>query len=777
MYAEVSKGVTAVSFDIIDPSGKKVASTRVDVNAKSRSENGLPYVETALNVPSVMQWTAETPSLYTLDVAVYDKKGQTESTSVQIGFRDVEVVGGQLLVNGKPVLIKGVNRHEINPYKGYVVSEADMIQDILIMKQLNVNAVRTCHYPDDPLWYSLCDKYGLYVVDEANIESHGMGYGDKTLAKDPQFEKAHLTRTARMVKRDFNHPSVIIWSMGNEAGFGENFEACYRWIREFDPSRPIHYERAEGNDFTDIMCPMYADLEWCENYVKNSPSKPLIQCEYAHAMGNSMGGFKEYWDLIRKYPHYQGGFIWDFVDQGLAKYEADGKVSFYYGGDFNNYDATDNSFNCNGIIAADRTPHAHAYEVRRQYQSIWTDADDVKAGKVKVYNENFFADLKPYALKWELVQDGVATKAGRIEALDVVPQQRKEFTLGYTEADFCPNAKEILLNVSYELKVKQPLLAIGHIVAEQQHIIKEYDTKAAFVMKESARPVKITRFEKATNVEGYDWLVAFDRQGYINKIEYGNISVMAEGSTLRPNFWRAPTENDNGARLQDHFAAWRNPALKLKNFDTKVENGVAVVVAKYDMPSVKAQMQITYTINGEGQIAVEQAMTTDKEAKVSNMFRYGMRMELSARFNELLYYGRGEVENYCDRKSCADVGIYHQKVSEQYHEELARPQESGTRSDLRYYNVLDSSGAGINIKAESLFSASALPYSQEQMDYTVGAAQRHSGDLKPDGKTHLCFDLVQQGVAGINSWGAWPLEQYRITYKDYTFKFIISPVR
>ena len=289
--------------------------------------------------------------------------------------------------------------------------------------------------------------------------------------------------------------------------------------------------------------------------------------------------------------------------------------------------------------------------------------------------------------------------------------------------------------------------------------------------------MKITRFEKATNVEGYDWLVAFDRQGYINKIEYGNISVMAEGSTLRPNFWRAPTENDNGARLQDHFAVWRNPALKLKNFDTKVENGVAVIVAKYDMPAVKAQMQITYTINGEGQIAVEQAMTTDKEAKVSNMFRYGMRMELPARFNELLYYGRGEVENYCDRKSCADVGIYHQKVSEQYHEELARPQESGTRSDLRYYNVLDSSGAGINIKAESLFSASALPYSQEQMDYTVGAAQRHSGDLKPDGKTHLCFDLVQQGVAGINSWGAWPLEQYRITYKDYTFKFIISPVR
>ena len=769
MKMEFSSSVKKADVKLLDAKGAVVAQQSLTPQ-KGKAE-------WHVDVANPAKWSAEEPNLYKVVISASNGKETTEAYAQRVGFRSSEIKNAQLLVNGQPVLIKGVNRHEMDPLKGYVMTRERMIEDIKIMKEFNINAVRTCHYPDTPMWYDLCDEYGLYVIDEANVESHGMGYGDATLAKNPIYAKAHLERNSRMALRDKNHASIIIWSMGNEAGFGENFEACYRWIREFDPSRPIHYERAEGNDFTDIVCPMYADLNWCKNYLNNSPKKPLIQCEYSHAMGNSMGGFKEYWDLIREHPNYQGGFIWDFVDQAMVRYEADGKVSFLYGGDYNNYDATDNSFNCNGIIAADRTPHAHTYEVRRQYQSIWTDAVDLKAGKVKVYNENFFADLKPYALKWELVQDGVATKAGRIESLDVAPQQRKEFTLGYTEADFCPNAKEILLNVSYELKVKQPLLAIGHIVAEQQHIIKEYDTKAAFVMKESTRPVKITRFEKATNVEGYDWLVAFDRQGYINKIEYGNISVMAEGSTLRPNFWRAPTENDNGARLQDHFAVWRNPALKLKNFDTKVENGVAVIVAKYDMPAVKAQMQITYTINGEGQIAVEQAMTTDKEAKVSNMFRYGMRMELPARFNELLYYGRGEVENYCDRKSCADVGIYHQKVSEQYHEELARPQESGTHSDLRYYNVLDSSGAGINIKAESLFSASALPYSQEQMDYTVGAAQRHSGDLKPDGKTHLCFDLVQQGVAGINSWGALPLPEYMVKYQNYTFNFIISPVR
>ena len=769
MTFDFSKSVKSAEVKLIDQSGNSVAQQTL-TPAKGKAE-------WRAELASPKKWSAEEPNLYKVVVSVNDGKQTTEAYAQRVGFRTSEIKNAQLLVNGQPVLIKGVNRHEMDPLKGYVMSRERMIEDIRIMKEFNINAVRTCHYPDTPEWYDLCDEYGLYLIDEANVESHGMGYGEESLAKNPIYAKAHLERNSRMCQRDKNHASIIIWSMGNEAGFGENFEACYRWIRDFDPSRPIHYERAEGNDFTDIVCPMYADLNWCKHYLENSPKKPLIQCEYAHAMGNSMGNFKEYWDLIRHYPNYQGGFIWDFVDQALARYEADGKVSFLYGGDFNNYDATDNSFNCNGIIAADRTPHAHAYEVRRQYQSIWTNAVDLSSGKVEIYNEFFFTDLKPYSLKWELVQDGVATKAGRIDNLDIAPQQRKQFTLGFSEADFCPEAKEILLNVSYSLKEKQPLLAIDHIAAEEQLSIKEYDTEAAFIFTTPDRPVKITRFEKATNVEGYDWIVAFDRQGFINKMQYGNISVMAEGSTLRPNFWRAPNENDNGARLQNRYAAWRNPALNLKEFNTSVENGVAVVVATYDMPSVQAQMRITYTISGNGEVKVEQAMTANKEAKVSNMFRYGMRMELPARFNQLVYYGRGEVENYCDRKSCADIGIYKQTVAEQYHEQLARPQESGTRSDLRYYNILDTSGAGIRIKAATPFSASALPYSQEVMDYTIGAAQRHSGDLKPDGKTHLCFDLVQQGLGSINSWGALPLPEYMVKYQDYTFNFIISPVR
>ena len=761
---EFSAGVKSADIKLLCAAGKVVAEGKV-TPAKGKASY-------TFEVENPAKWTAETPNLYKVVV-----NAGAESYAQRVGFRTSEIKNAQLLVNGQPILIKGVNRHEVDPLKGFVMSRERMIQDIRIMKEMNINAVRTCHYPDTPEWYDLCDEYGIYLIDEANVESHGMRYEERTLAKNPLFEKAHLERNSRMVHRDRNPPSIIIWSMGNEAGFGPNFEKVYHWIKAEDPSRPVHYERAEGNDFTDIMCPMYATYEWCEKYVTNNPTKPLIQCEYAHAMGNSMGGFKEYWDLIRKYPNYQGGFIWDFVDQGLAKYEADGKVSFYYGGDFNNYDATDNSFNNNGIIAADRTPQAHAWEVKREYQNIWTNAVDLQNGKVEVYNENFYTCLTPYAMEWELQQDGVVTKAGRVENLEVGPQQRKQYTLGYTAADICPEAKEVTLNVRYILKEKQPLLNIGHVVAEQQHIIKEYDTKAAFVMKESARPVEVTKFEKSTQVTGYDWVIGFDRQGFINQIEYGSMNVVSNDSALRPNFWRAPTENDIGAKLQNRYAVWRNPSLELKSFDAKVEDGVAKVVANYDMPDVKATMKITYIINGEGEIKVSQAMTTTAGAEISNMFRFGMRVELPAALNVINYYGRGEVENYADRKSCADIGIYTQKVSEQYNEKMARPQESGTRSDLRYYNILNTAGAGIRIIAENAFSASALPYSQENMDVTVGPLQRHSGDLKADNNTYLCFDLEQMGLGCVNSWGRLPLDQYLVEYKDYTFNFIISPVR
>lgn len=766
--------VNDITLTLLDRDGNRVASQQ------ATPRNG--KVSVAFEVENPHKWSAETPYLYTL-IGEIKKGGKcSEVVAQQVGFRSVEITDGQLLVNGRPILIKGVNRHEIDPLKGFVMTRERMIEDIKLMKQLNVNAVRTCHYPNTPEWYDLCDKYGLYVIDEANIESHGMGYGKETLAAVDTYAKAHLERNQRMVERDRNHPSIIIWSMGNEAGMGANFEACYRWIRDNDPTRPIHYERAIGYDdfaqtqYSDIMCPMYASPGWCEQYLNSNPTRPLIQCEYAHAMGNSMGGFKEYWDLTRKYDQYQGGFIWDFVDQGLARYEADGRVSFLYGGDYNDYDASDFSFCCNGIVAADRSLQAHAHEVRYQHQSIWTRPVDLAQGTIEVYNENFFINLDNYRLQWSLVVDGEAVKGGYIENLDVAPQARKVYQLGYNAGDLPATAGEILLNIEFVTIEKEPLLPLNHVAAYDQHIIQEYDTQAAFALQASTRPVELKKFEQSILIKGYDWLISFNKEGFINRLQYGNLSLLSKGETLRPNFWRAPTENDYGAQLHQHFAVWREPEMKLTALQRGIDENNTVIIAQYAMPQVNAQLTLTYTINGEGEIKITQTLKTTPDAQVPNMFRYGMRMAMPARYNMVEYYGRGEVENYSDRKSGARIGLYRQSVATLYNDKMARPQESGTRSDLRYFKVTDSSGAGIRLIAQQPFSASALPYSIEALDLSIDNYRRHSGELQPDGNTHLCFDLVQQGLACINSWGAWPLKPYRVPYQDYTFNLIISPI-
>ena len=541
---ETTPRVKSVGLTLRDAAGGVVAEHRLQ---PAGGKGGYVF-----EVADPAKWSAETPNLYTLEIAVSDGRGVTETVTQPVGFRSVEIRDAQLLVNGQPVLIKGADRHEMDPVGGYVVSRERMIEDIRIMKEMNINAVRTSHYPNDPQWYELCDRYGIYVVDEANVESHGMGYGDNTLAKAPAYAQAHMERNRRMVLRDKNHPSVIIWSMGNEAGMGPNFEACYRWIKEYDPSRPVHYERAvydQDGAFTDIICPMYWGYEQCEKYARNNPSKPLIQCEYAHAMGNSMGGLDHYWELVRKYPSYQGGFIWDFVDQGLVRYEPDGRVSFLYGGDFNDYDATDNSFNCNGIIAPDRTWHPHAYEVQCQYQSIWTTPVDLARGRVEVYNENFFIGLDAYEMEWQLLADGRVVKAGRIGDLDVAPQQRRAYELGFTAADFCPQAKEILVNVAYKLKEKQPLLDIGHTAARQQFVVREYDCKAGFGLAASARPVEVTRWERGVRVEGDTWQMFFSRDGFLAAYTVDGRELMAEGAELRPQFWRALGRSCTSGRL------------------------------------------------------------------------------------------------------------------------------------------------------------------------------------------------------------------------------------
>lgn len=459
-----AKGET-VMFSLKDKEGKEVA-------AQTAKVGGNGEVKVNFDIKNPLKWTAETPNLYTLYTTLMDGKQVAEVVPQRVGFRKVEIKNAQVLVNGQPVLFKGANRHELDPVTGYVVSMDRMLEDIRVMKELNINAVRTCHYPNDPRWYELCDIYGIYMVAEANIESHGMGYGDKTLAKEPTYEKAHLERNESNIKIYKNHPSIIFWSVGNEAGYGPYFEKAYDLVKAYDPSRPCQYEQAGQNGKTDIFCPMYYDYGGCDKYSQGDNPRPLIQCEYAHAMGNSMGGFKEYWDMVRKYPKYQGGFIWDFVDQGLRVKNKQGKTIYAYGGDFGRYPTSDHNFNCNGIINPDRKPNPHANEVRYYYQNIWATAKDLKAGEVEVYNENFFKSLDDVELQWTLESEGKVLANGR-NALDIPAQQKRVVKLdGYSlPADV---KGEVVLNLDFVLKKAEPMLDAGYAVAREQFVVNPY---------------------------------------------------------------------------------------------------------------------------------------------------------------------------------------------------------------------------------------------------------------------------------------------------------------
>lgn len=626
-------GSGTVELNLADPTGKNVATAQVSGNGKK---------SVGMNVDNPAKWTAETPNLYTLTATLKSGNNTTlEVIPVKIGFRKIELKGGQILVNGQPVLFKGADRHEIDPDGGYVVSRERMLQDILRMKQLNINAVRTCHYPDDNLWYDLCDQYGIYVVAEANVESHGMGYGKETLAKNPSYKKAHLERNQRNVQRGYNHPSIIFWSLGNEAGYGPNFEQCYTWIKNEDKTRAVQYEQAGTNQFTDIFCPMYYDYDACKKYCEGNIDKPLIQCEYAHAMGNSQGGFKEYWDLIRKYPKYQGGFIWDFVDQANHWKNKDGVDIYGYGGDFNKYDASDNNFNNNGLISPDRRPNPHAHEVGYFYQSIWTTPADLAKGEIKVYNENFFRDLSAYYMEWQLLADGEVMQAGVIQDLNVAPQQTATLKLNLNTENICP-CKELLLNVAYKLKSAETLMPAGSTVAYDQLTIRPYKAQTPELKNRKASniavhvPVIKDNDHNYLIVEGENFIIEFNKHnGYLSRYEADGIQLLNQGAQLTPNFWRAPTDNDYGAGLQHRYAVWKNPGLKLTSLKQNIENEQAVIQAEYDMKAVKGKLFLTYVINNEGAIKVTQKMEAGKEEKVSDMFRFGMQMQMPENFNEV----------------------------------------------------------------------------------------------------------------------------------------------
>lgn len=770
-----TRGIDRVALHLTDAEGNIVREQSCPAS-KGR-------VKTRFEVDSPRKWSAEEPNIYRLSVEAIAGGEVVEATGFNVGFRKVEIEGGQLLVNGKPVYIKGVNRHEMNPNTGYYLTREDMIRDIEIIKQLNFNAVRTCHYPNAPIWYDLCDIYGIYLVDEADIESHGMGYGEKSLAHREDFRAAHLERDRRMVLRDYNHPSIIVWSLGNESGNGDNFYRCYDWVKSYDKSRPVQYERAGLERNTDIFCPMYVDYARCESYLSGNPSKPLIQCEYAHAMGNSLGGFKEYWDLIRRYPAYQGGFIWDFADQALAYRDPlTGKLTYRYGGDYNDRDASDGNFNCNGVVAPDRTWHPGAYEVKYQQRNILSSEADVRNGRVNIFNENFFVDLSKYRLDWQLLADGKAEMSGTVERLDIAPQQTATVELGYTAADIdALRGDEIILDLSYKLKRRDMLLEAGYEVAHEQIAIRTCDPATHFEAALAAAAEGSTRVGELRIAEravtGDSFAATFDDNGFLASYTCRGCEILSR--PLRPNFYRAPVDNDYGARHNDghNWFVWRNAELQLQSFTISERQGTAVVEAKYLIPQTGAALDMTYRIYPSGEVAVTENMTADKSrGDIKKLLRFGMTMAMPEMFDRVEFYGAGPHENYCDRLSGALIGHYSQSVDGQFHHSYVRPQESGTHSLLLWWRICDSSGRGFEILSDALFSASATPYAPESIDALSPTAAQHPSELTKSSATHVNFDLKQQGVGCIDSWGALPREEHTIPYDDYQFDFLLRPI-
>ena len=764
-------GKTDVAITLCDKDGKQIA--------QATGAQGV------IKVPKVNAWTAETPYLYKAYITLKNKQGAAEVIPQKVGFRNVEIKNAQLLVNGQPVLVKGADRHEMDPDGGYVVSLERMIQDIKIMKQLNINAVRTSHYPCDPRWYDLCDEYGIYITAEANLESHGMGYEEKSLAKFPEYILPHIERNEGNVKPLINHPSVIVWSLGNECGYGVNFEKAYDWVKACDTTRPAQYERGGYDSKTDIYCPMYIGYEESESYCKSNGTKPYIQCEYAHAMGNSEGGFKEYWDLIRKYPKYQGGYIWDFVDQGLRdKSPITGKEIFTYGGDYGRYPASDYNFNCNGIIAPNRRLNPHAYEIQYVLQNVWIKDFDAENGSFNVYNENFFKNIDDLNLTATLFANGVKlttvaipdTKGIAPQATKLVKSEALKSAIEKAEAEHA--TEEITINFAFASDGSQPLVDKGQVMARQQIVLNGYEFDKVDAPANTGSKIEVEETNSYVKVSAERMSVTIGKKtGMIDYLDVDGEPMLKFRESMTPEFWRAPTDNDYGASLQKKMRVWKNPQMNLKSFDKSESKDSVVLTANFEMPEVKAELMLRYRINAAGEVTVTEKMTTDKEAKVADLFRYGMQLQMPASFSKLEYYGRGPEENYIDRHSSSFIGKYEANVKDEYYP-YVRPQESGNHTDIRYFSIFNpTTGKGITFEGYAPMECSAIPYLVEDLDAGIEkehAWGQHSGDLVEKGLVQLHIQQRQFGLGCIDSWGSSPMEKYRMHYQDRCFSFVIK---
>ncbi len=763
-----------VEARLVSDKGKEVAK-------KSTSIKG-GKAQISFDVKNPLKWSAEAPNLYKLYITHAKGGDVLEVIPQNVGFRKVEIKNAQLLVNGEPVLIKGVDRHELDPDGGYVVSVERMIQDIQRMKQLNVNADRTCHYPNDPRWYELCDIYGIYVTAEANIESHGMGYGDKTLAKREDYHDAHIERNQHNVRVLKNHPSIIVWSLGNEAGYGPNFEDAYDWVKAYDKSRPVQYEQAGQNKKTDIFCPMYYDYGNCEKYAQGDNPRPLIQCEYAHAMGNSIGGFKEYWELIRKYPKYQGGYIWDFIDQGLrGKSKTTGKQIWTYGGDYGRFPASDNNFNCNGVINPDRELTPHAFEVQYYYQNIWTSLVDKTKGEIEIYNENFFVPIEGVTLNYVIQAEGQNLTRGSVDvsSLNIAPKTKKRVVLPeIVKAIGNNDGKELVCNITYSLNNDTPLMKKGDVVAHEQFVLTDY--QYADIDKIAAKQGEVKTEEHSAYVvvsaNGVDYTFS-KGDGFVAYIDVEGQPMMQEDYELKPNFWRAPTDNDYGAQFQRKFRAWHNPNFHMNDFKVTKQGDNCKIIARYDIRRNNSALVMTYLVTPEGKLIVDEKLEVDDGAQEKPyLWRYGMQLQMPKQFDRIEFYGKGPQENYCDRNNFANIDVYNQLVSEQYWG-YVRPQESGNKTQVRWWKVINAAGKGFLFESTEPMECSALPYLQDDLTLGDDKGQHHSGDLTERPFTTVNIAQKQMGMGCVNSWGAWPLQKYMIPFQNHEFKFVITPLK
>ncbi len=765
----------AVRVQLIEPDQPLMrhVDLRQSVTVDAGDETVL-RVEAAVEDPRL--WTAETPNLYTLLISLLDEAGETvEVARGNVGFRRVEIVAGQLLVNGVPITLKGVNRHEHDPVAGHVVTEASMIRDIELIKQHNINAVRASHYPNDPRWYELCDEYGLYVIDEANVESHEYADMDERhqLGHQPEWIEAHVDRARRMVERDKNHPSIILWSLGNEAGSGPAFQAMYDWIKQRDPTRPVQYEGAGLAPYTDLYVPMYKSIEHIDEYAQTNPEKPLVLVEYAHAMGNSVGNLQDYWDVIDAQPSLQGGFIWDWVDQTFEETNDDGETFWAYGGDYGpDYPANDSNFCANGLVQADRTLNPTIWEVKKVYQNIKVEPVDLTTRTVVIHNRYDFTSLSAFDFSWEITGDGVAVAEGDLRRLNVPPGSRVRVRLPRTPITPAPGV-EYFLTVRAVTAEPQSLVPKGHEVAWDQ--FKLPISQAAELFDPSTQPpLTLDDQPAAARIDGEGFTLVFDKQtGTIQSFVYRGAELVRTG--LTPNFWRAPIDNDLGNGMPIRLGVWRD-AGQNRTIDrvtaSQVDERTVRVEAAATLPAGASKYTMRYTVYGSGDVVVEGAFEPGR-GDLPNLPRFGMTMTLPGAFNNLAWFGRGPHESYWDRKTGAAVGLYEGAVWDQYHD-YSRPQENGNKTDVRWIALSNDAGTGLLVVGLPFLSASAHQFLNEDLDHDPGA-QRHGIDVKPRDLVTLNLDYKQMGVGGDNSWGARTHPEYTLPAQPYAYRFRLRP--